>query len=81
MAVTTVSTPTPERWQRIEEVFEQALALEAAARAGFLDQVCGDDAELREEVASLIASVDGAEGALRGVVDVLEHLCAEDDVE
>jgi len=44
-----------QRFQRIEELFHEAKALEAADRASFLDQACGDDLELRAEVESLLA--------------------------
>lgn len=43
------------RWQRVEELFHQALALPAGARAPFLATACGDDAALRAEVDSLLA--------------------------
>lgn len=45
---------TPERMQRIYELFEQAVRLPADQRAGFLRRVCGDDAALRVEVESLL---------------------------
>jgi non-specific serine/threonine protein kinase/serine/threonine-protein kinase len=47
---------TPERWQQIREVFDQAVALQSEARAGFLDQACTTDSELRGEVESLLFS-------------------------
>ncbi len=52
---------TPERWQRIEEIFDEALGLAPTHREGFLAAVCGQDDELREEVESLLAhdSPDG----------------------
>src|SRR5437016_3401645 len=43
-----------ERWQQIENLFQGALELEADERAAFLDQACGSDAELRQEVESLL---------------------------
>lgn len=48
---------TPEEWQRIRPILESALDLEPAKRAGFLDGAC-QDAVLRHEVESLIASHD-----------------------
>jgi len=44
-----------QRFERIEELFHEAKALEAADRASFLDQACADDLELRAEVESLLA--------------------------
>jgi serine/threonine protein kinase/Tol biopolymer transport system component len=45
---------TPERWQQVQTVFLGALKRDVAERASFLDQVCAGDAELREEVDSLL---------------------------
>ncbi len=56
------------RWQRIDDLFGQAVELPAADREAFLVRECGDDAELRVEVDSLLASDDGAEAALGGAV-------------
>jgi eukaryotic-like serine/threonine-protein kinase len=51
---------TPERWQQIRGVFDQASTLSVAERAAFLDQACTADAELRDEVESLLLSDDKA---------------------
>ncbi len=45
---------TPERWKQIDQIFEGALELEPAARAGYLDEACSGDADLRKEVESLL---------------------------
>ena len=45
-----------ERWQRIQEIFEEALERPAPERDAFLDESCADDPDLRAEVASLLAS-------------------------
>jgi len=45
-----------ERWRRIEELFHAALDLEPHARPDFLEQACGSDNELRQEVESLLDS-------------------------
>ncbi len=47
---------SPERWQKVKEVFHSALEHGPGIRKAFLDKVCGNDAELRAEVESLIAS-------------------------
>src|ERR1041384_8013661 len=52
---------TPERWQKIDEVFHAALAYEPAQRAGFLTSACGGDESLRLEVESLLSSHQDAE--------------------
>jgi tetratricopeptide (TPR) repeat protein len=46
--------PPPERWRRIDEVFEQALAVPPSEREAFLDSTCAGDADLRSEVESLL---------------------------
>jgi serine/threonine protein kinase/Flp pilus assembly protein TadD len=45
----------PERWRRIEELYHLALEQEPAQQNRFLAEGCRDDAELREEVESLLA--------------------------
>src|SRR5215470_10472053 len=45
---------TPERWKQVDQLLQEALELEPAERAAFLDRACGDDHELRREVESLI---------------------------
>ena len=45
-----------DRWQRVQDLFAAAIECEMTARAQFLLQGCGDDAELRREVESLLAS-------------------------
>ena len=47
---------TPERWARIKEIFADATAQEVSQREAHLTRACGDDAELRSEVASLLAA-------------------------
>ena len=49
-----------EQWQRVKELFDAALQYDPGQRRGFLEQVCGDDTELYEEVDSLLASFEKA---------------------
>ncbi|MBL8169118.1 MAG: protein kinase [Acidobacteria bacterium] len=51
---------TPERWKQIDELFDQVLDLAPAERAAFLRVNCADDAELRREVAALLAAHEQA---------------------
>jgi serine/threonine protein kinase/tetratricopeptide (TPR) repeat protein len=44
-----------DRWDRIEEVFQRAVALPPPQRAGFLEIACAGDESLRREVESLLA--------------------------
>ena len=43
------------RWRHIDEVFAAAVEQPADRRSAFLDEACGEDAELRREVESLLA--------------------------
>ena len=47
---------TPERWQQIRGVFDQAVEMGADERRAFLEKACGSDGEVRQEVESLLAS-------------------------
>lgn len=46
---------TAQRREQVLEVLAHARALDAGARDRYLDQACGQDAELREEVSQLLA--------------------------
>jgi eukaryotic-like serine/threonine-protein kinase len=61
-------TITPEVWKRVEEVFSGAMEVSEEERRAFVDRMCGDDPEIRDEVLSLIANANGAEGSLHGAV-------------
>jgi len=47
---------TPERWQKVKEIFQAALDRAPEERSAFLSSACGGDEVLRREVESLIAS-------------------------
>ena len=51
---------TPDRWQQVKGIFDQALAYEPAQRDAFVREACGADGELYGEVASLVGSYDTA---------------------
>src|SRR5262245_59950537 len=53
---------TPERWQQMDQLFKAALACEPAQRAEFLAAKCKGDEPLRREVASLLSSLEEADG-------------------
>jgi serine/threonine protein kinase len=67
---------TPERWQRVKEIFDHAVEGEPALRSALIREACGSDSELRQEVESLLASdtetgslLDGPSVALRMAVE------------
>ena len=49
---------TPERFERISQLYSEAAELEPEARADYLARVCADDENLRREVESLLAEED-----------------------
>jgi eukaryotic-like serine/threonine-protein kinase len=51
-------TVTPERWQQIKVILDEALEQEGSERAGFIAAACQGDEDLRREVESLAASED-----------------------
>ncbi|HEY8225789.1 MAG TPA: protein kinase [Pyrinomonadaceae bacterium] len=52
---------TPERFQQISELYQAALKRAPEKRAVFLQQSCGEDRDMRQEVESLLASEESAE--------------------
>ena len=57
---------TPDRWRRVEEVFQAAVDASAEVRERLLDEHCDDDLSLRAEVARLLADHDSSGEALDG---------------
>src|SRR5918993_2056844 len=51
---------TPERWQQIEEVLQNALDLPWSERATFIAERCGNDRELEHEASSLLDAHEDA---------------------
>lgn len=60
---------TPERWTRVQQLFDGATAIDPGARAAWIDAQCGEETELRDEVMSLLASSRSAEN----VLDIFER--------
>ena len=72
---------TPERWQQIERLYHAALDRDASQRAAFLDGACGGDEALRQEIESLLAREQSAEGFLvTPAAEALAKAMAEDAV-
>lgn len=59
---------SPESWERIELLLDEALARPDAERATFLDGACGGDAALRREIEVLIDAHARTEGPLERLV-------------
>lgn len=50
-----------ERWKKIEQLYDSAIALKAGDRAAYLQQVCAGDDSLYQEVNSLLACHEPSE--------------------
>ena len=57
-----------DRWKRIEDLFAEACDQAEADRPLFVARACGNDCGLRDEVMSLLASMQGASDSLRSAV-------------
>ncbi len=73
---------TPERWAKVTETFDAALALPLAERGEYLAAACAGDDDLRSQVDSLLASHELAEATGSGRWSVgpllaLQHEAAE----
>lgn len=63
------SVRDPNRWRQIELVFNEAVELDPSMRASFIERACGTDQELRREVESLLASLDGSAPFIQSAVE------------
>jgi serine/threonine protein kinase len=55
---------TPERWKRIEELYQGARARSPLDRARFLAEACTNDESIRRDVESLLSESDSDDGFL-----------------
>ncbi len=75
---------TPERWQKVEEIFQTALDLGPAERDQYVLRACSDDETLRHEVQLLLAQHESAGDLLdeplygQTVMPALEEMASED---
>ena len=66
---------TPERWQKITDLFHTSLQSDGAGRDAFLEGACAGDEELRAEVEAMLKAHEGAGNAMA----VLDQSWAGDD--
>src|SRR5436190_5773287 len=76
---------SPDRLQKIEELFHAARELESQQRASFLSQACADDSTLRAEVETLLAEHEQPEGfidspAWEGAAELLTEAATQPPV-
>jgi eukaryotic-like serine/threonine-protein kinase len=61
------------RWRLVEEIFHAVVEKPSEERSAYLAEVCGEDADLRREVESLLSHEGGAEGVLRSALSDAAH--------
>ncbi len=54
---------------RLRQLFDGALAVDEQERAGWLDQACGDDAELRKLIGTLLEADGDEREVIRSAID------------
>ncbi len=58
-----------DRWQRVQEILNEALEMSAGERGLYLAEACAGDAELRQEVESLLDASNAADDYFAGLAD------------
>ena len=51
---------TPERWREVTQIYGAVVSRAPEQRAAAVAELCGNDAELRREIESLLESQHGA---------------------
>jgi WD40 repeat protein/serine/threonine protein kinase len=70
---------TPEKWNEVQEIFWAALERGPGECSKFLEEVCGNDNSLREEVKSLLANANVPESIFDDPIrETLRHLEVEE---
>jgi eukaryotic-like serine/threonine-protein kinase len=71
----------PDRWHRLETIFQAAADMAPADRPAFLTAECGDDLELRKDVDSLLASMEQTQGFIVAPLQaVAQQMASAEDV-
>lgn len=63
---------SPQRFERISEIYHEAIEQPSGERAAFLDKVCAGDSQLRREVQSLLVADEDAGEFMRSSEAALE---------
>jgi hypothetical protein len=59
---------TPDRWQKIETIFQAAIELSPGRRKKYLLEACGSDESLFKEVSDLLANDESADSFIENPV-------------
>ncbi len=65
------------RWERAQELFDEALSLPESRRSEFLDAECAGDEELRRQLGRMVDNSTAADQLLEGVVDQAKVVATE----
>jgi hypothetical protein len=69
----------PERWKKIEQIYNSAIELDVNHREAFLEQACAGDESIRKEVQKLLELNTDAEKFIESpAIEKLAHEMAED---
>jgi serine/threonine-protein kinase len=71
---------TPERWKKIEDIFSQAIELPKTERSSFVQLSCGNDAELLNEVESLLKQDSGTGTLFATAISKAAGSLSQDDI-
>ncbi|MCI0490048.1 MAG: serine/threonine-protein kinase [Blastocatellia bacterium] len=71
---------TPERWLRLEELFDKAVEMDSERRAAYLDQACAADIILRRQVESLIISGQEAGSFIEAAIHNAAGFVADSEI-
>ncbi|HUI56265.1 MAG TPA: hypothetical protein VLY04_14925, partial [Bryobacteraceae bacterium] len=63
---------SPDRWQRVEQIYHAALDKPAAERPVFLAEACGDDSDVRRQVEELIHRTESSSPLDRPAAELLD---------
>ena len=61
-------SPDQERWLLIKRLFQQAARLPRAERPSYLDEVCGSDQSLHDEISKLLRTVDESHHGIESAI-------------
>jgi serine/threonine protein kinase/tetratricopeptide (TPR) repeat protein len=59
---------SPERWQKIDSIFQTAIDLEFAEREVYLQKQCQDDLQMKSEIEKLLTDSDNAQNFIESPV-------------
>ena len=71
----TTTMDSSARHQRLTDIYLEACDLQGEERISYLDQACGDDLSLREEVEAMLATHSESDTGLDGLLESTELCC------